>query len=86
MGHIGVPELLLILLVVLIFFGAKKVPELARGLGSGIREFKKAAKEIGDAGDGAKAASSASDPAAPAKTVSTPPPTDGVPPSDAERS
>jgi len=85
MGHIGVPELLLILLVVLIFFGAKKVPELARGLGSGIREFKKAAKEIGDAGDGAKTASS-SDPAAPAKTASTPPPTDGAPPSDAERS
>jgi sec-independent protein translocase protein TatA len=82
MGHIGVPELLLILLVVLIFFGAKKVPELARGLGSGIREFKKAAKEIGDAGDGAKTASSSD----PGKTVSTPPPTDGAPPSDAERS
>ena len=32
MGHIGLPELLIILLVVLLLFGAKKVPELARGL------------------------------------------------------
>jgi sec-independent protein translocase protein TatA len=60
---IGMQELFLILLIVLILFGAKKVPELARGLGSGIREFKKAAKEVGDGGDSAKAAS-ASDPAA----------------------
>lgn len=42
----GMQELLLILLIILIFFGAKKIPELARGLGRGIREFKDASKEI----------------------------------------
>jgi sec-independent protein translocase protein TatA len=46
MGSLGVTELMLILLVVLIFFGAKKIPELAQGLGKGIREFKKATKDI----------------------------------------
>lgn len=39
-------EWVIIILVVLIFFGAKKIPELARGLGRGIREFKDATKEI----------------------------------------
>ncbi len=48
MPNIGTTELLLILLAVLIFFGAKKIPELAQGLGKGIREFKKAAREIGE--------------------------------------
>jgi TatA/E family protein of Tat protein translocase len=48
MGNIGTTELLLILLVVLIFFGSKKIPELAQGLGKGIREFKKATREIED--------------------------------------
>jgi len=38
----------LILAVVLILFGAKKVPELAKGLGQGIKEFKKATKEVTD--------------------------------------
>ncbi len=41
-------EILLVVLVLLIFFGAKKIPELARGLGKGIREFKDATKEIKD--------------------------------------
>jgi len=40
------PELLIILLVVLLLFGAKKLPELARGLGKGIREFKDATKHV----------------------------------------
>ena len=48
MPNIGATELILILLVVVIFFGAKKIPELAQGLGKGIREFKKATKEIDD--------------------------------------
>ena len=48
MGSIGGQELFLILLIVLIFFGAKKLPELARGLGRGIREFRKAAKDVQD--------------------------------------
>ena len=46
---IGMPggwEWIIIILVVLIFFGAKRIPELARGLGKGIREFKDATKEI----------------------------------------
>jgi len=46
MGFIGTQQLVLILLIVLVLFGAKKVPELAKGLGAGIREFKKAAKDI----------------------------------------
>ena len=46
MGSIGTPEILLILLIVLIFFGAKKIPELAQGLGKGVREFRKAARDI----------------------------------------
>ena len=46
MFGIGVQELLLILFIVLILFGAKRVPELARGLGTALREFRKAAKDI----------------------------------------
>jgi sec-independent protein translocase protein TatA len=48
MGNLGATEILLIFLVIVIFFGAKKIPELAQGLGKGIREFKKAAREIDD--------------------------------------
>ncbi len=48
MGSIGGQELFLILLIILVFFGAKKLPELARGLGQGIREFRKAAKDVQD--------------------------------------
>ena len=39
-------ELVLIVIVVLLLFGAKKIPELAKGLGTGIKEFKKATNEI----------------------------------------
>ncbi len=45
-GGLGGWEILLIMLVLLVFFGAKKIPELARGLGRGIREFKDATNEI----------------------------------------
>jgi len=45
---LGGMEVVLILAVVLILFGAKKIPELAKGLGSGIKEFKKATKEVTD--------------------------------------
>ncbi len=44
MGRIGMPEILIILVVVLLLFGGRKIPELMKGLGSGINEFKKAAK------------------------------------------
>jgi len=46
LAYLGYPEIIGILLVVLILFGAKKLPELAKGLGQGIREFKKAQQEI----------------------------------------
>ena len=47
--NLGGGEIILILALVLILFGAKKLPELARGLGTGIKEFKKAA---GNASEG----------------------------------
>ena len=45
-GMLGGWEIVLILAVVLILFGAKKLPELAKGMGQGIREFKKASREV----------------------------------------
>jgi sec-independent protein translocase protein TatA len=48
-GNLGGGEVLLILVFVVIFFGPKKIPEIAQGLGKGIREFRKATKEIQDA-------------------------------------
>ena len=41
-GGIGMPELLVILVIILIIFGAGKLPEIGRGLGKGIRNFRKA--------------------------------------------
>ena len=46
MGFLGGQELLIILAIVIILFGAKKIPELASGLGKGIKEFKKASKDV----------------------------------------
>lgn len=46
LGDLGGGEIMLIMVVILIFFGANKIPELARGLGKGIREFKDASREI----------------------------------------
>jgi len=46
MGNLGATEIILILLVVLLLFGAKRIPEIARGLGKGIREFKDATNDI----------------------------------------
>ncbi len=48
LGMPGTWEWIIIILIVLIFFGAKKIPELARGMGRGIREFKDATKGIKD--------------------------------------
>lgn len=47
-GIIGVQEILIILLIVLIFFGGKKIPELMKGLGKGMKEYKKAMNGIED--------------------------------------
>lgn len=53
----GWGEMLVIVLFILIFFGAKKIPEIARGMGKGIREFKDATKEIkNEINEGANAA------------------------------
>ncbi|AGA80284.1 MULTISPECIES: Sec-independent protein translocase subunit TatA/TatB [Echinicola] len=46
--NIGGGSLVVIILVVILLFGAKRIPELARGLGRGIKEFKDATKEIQD--------------------------------------
>lgn len=46
--NLGGPDLLFILLIVLVLFGAKKLPELARGMGSAIKEFQKAKDEFTD--------------------------------------
>ena len=45
LGMIGGPQVILIIAVVLLLFGGRKIPELMKGLGSGIKEFKNATKE-----------------------------------------
>ena len=45
---LGPWEIVLILLVIILIFGGKKIPELARGFGKGLREFKKTTREIKD--------------------------------------
>lgn len=45
-GNIGGWEILIIIFLIVIFFGAKKIPELAQGLGKGMKEFRKAARDI----------------------------------------
>src|SRR5436190_20767655 len=81
-GSIGMPELIIILVIALIIFGPRKLPELGRSLGRSINEFKKASNElrstledeirIEDQRDRAAAAASATPPAA------TPPPVDAT--------
>ena len=47
-GNFGLGEWLIVILLVLVLFGAKKIPDLAQGLGKGIKEFKKAVKDNED--------------------------------------
>jgi sec-independent protein translocase protein TatA len=47
-GGLGAQELLLILLIILLLFGARKIPGIARGLGRSVSEFKKGTKELED--------------------------------------
>ena len=46
--NLGTPEILLIALVVLLLFGGKKIPELMKGLGKGVKSFKEGMKEVDD--------------------------------------
>ena len=46
MGGIGMQEVLLIVLVVLLFFGGKKIPELMKGIGKGVRSFKEGMNNV----------------------------------------
>lgn len=46
-GSIGMQEILLIVLVVLLFFGGRKIPELMKGIGKGVRSFKEGMNDIG---------------------------------------
>ncbi|MCX6302322.1 MAG: twin-arginine translocase TatA/TatE family subunit [Bacteroidia bacterium] len=48
MGKIGATEIILILLVVILLFGGRKIPELFKGIGQGIKEFKKSSKYDAD--------------------------------------
>jgi sec-independent protein translocase protein TatA len=45
-GGIGIPEILLILLILLLLFGARRLPEIAKGLGKSVKEFKKGMKDV----------------------------------------
>ena len=49
MGRIGMPELLIILMIVVVIFGANRIPEIFRGVGKGIKNFKDATKNGPDA-------------------------------------
>jgi len=51
LGSFGGQEILVILVLVLLLFGAKRLPELARSLGQGIKEFRKSVKEISEDSD-----------------------------------
>ena len=54
MFGLGPSELVIIFLIILLVFGAKRIPEIAAGLGKGINEFKKAAREVTDEFDPSK--------------------------------
>lgn len=49
MGRIGLPELVIILVIVILIFGANRLPDIGRGIGKGIRNFKDATKDGPDA-------------------------------------
>jgi sec-independent protein translocase protein TatA len=70
----GGSQIVLILALILIFFGARKIPELAKGLGQGIKEFKKATREVTD--EIHNAAEADSTPSVQTKQITTTAPTE----------
>jgi sec-independent protein translocase protein TatA len=48
MGRVGLPELIFVALVVILLFGAKKLPDIGKSLGKAIKEFRKAGQDAGD--------------------------------------
>ncbi len=48
MGRIGLPEIIIVALIIIILFGARKLPEIGNALGKAIREFRKAGRDNGD--------------------------------------
>jgi len=58
MFGLGPSELVIIFLIILLVFGAKRIPEIAQGIGKGINEFKKAAREVTDEFDPSKTTNS----------------------------
>ncbi len=54
MGRIGPLEIVLIVVILLLLFGGKKIPELMRGIGQGMKEFRKASRNGDTADDGSK--------------------------------
>jgi len=89
--NLGGPDLLVILVIILVLFGAKKLPELARGLGQAIKEFQKAKDEFSDelhkAGQNEVKTTPSSqsvpqNPPAPASTQTHPDPAQSMPPGD----
>jgi sec-independent protein translocase protein TatA len=48
MGKIGLTEIILVLLIIVLLFGGRKIPELFKGIGQGMKEFKKASKVEGE--------------------------------------
>ena len=73
-GFFGGWEIVLILAVILLMFGSKKLPELAKGLGQGIKEFKKATREVTDEMHNAMEENPAPAKRIPSATVPTDPP------------
>ena len=47
MGNLGLPELIIILIIIIMIFGANRLPEIGRGIGKGIRNFKESTREGG---------------------------------------
>jgi sec-independent protein translocase protein TatA len=74
-GNIGPTEMIFLMIILLLIFGAKRLPELGSGLGKGIREFKKSMREINSEidrpGDNAQVPPPAQRPAVPSSTEST---------------